>query len=97
MKSGTTDVCLQIVQSGPPIPFGSGTSGRGLASLSGIGGAFHFARGDGERLCVTPPTKPSLGGTFGAPLEAASFHRCIAPFDISSDGSVCVPTAKSSL
>jgi hypothetical protein len=76
MRSVTRDVCLQIVNSGPPVPSGSGAISRGLASLGGFGGAFHFARGDDERLCMMPPTKPSLEGIFPAPMVAASLHLC---------------------
>ena len=38
----------------------------------GWGGAFHFARGSGERLFSMPPAKSTLIKVFGAPLVAAT-------------------------
>jgi len=48
--SGKTDVRLQIVHADYSAPPGNGTHARGIAALVRLGGQFHFARGDGERL-----------------------------------------------
>jgi len=72
MSSGTNYVHLQIVHANSsallamtPVVVTSNPS-------VGWGGAFHFARGSGERLFSMPPAKSTLIKVFGAPLVAAT-------------------------
>ena len=75
-SSGSTHVRLQIVHADFCAPSGDATRGRSsLESLSGLGGAFHFARGCSERICVMSPTNSALLGSIGAPLVAATFQH----------------------
>jgi hypothetical protein len=73
-SSGTTCVRLHIAHVDFSASPGDDTRGRGLESLSGLGGEFHLARGGGERLRAMPPTKSFLLRKFGAPIAAATFN-----------------------
>jgi hypothetical protein len=105
-SSGTTCVRLHIAHVDFSTPSGDNTRGRSLKSGSGLGGAFHLARGGGERLCTMRPAKSSLfgklctlcgansalRGSICAPLVAATFPlRSMPDANTALNGSICAP------